>query len=71
MVQVFSTPLYYSRLAGTFAQPSNDECLAVEDELRSSTPISDGAAPPPSDDERRQGMMLWARTARLPIFLRH
>jgi len=67
---VFSTPLYFSRLTGTFIEPSNSECRA-EDE-HDSTSVSDSLLPPSDTaDEQRERMMLWATMERLPVFLRH
>jgi len=69
-MQVFTMPLYFSRQTGAFVELLNGECRA-EDE-HSSTDVKDNGLPASDDDdERRERMMLWARTERLPIFLRH
>jgi len=73
--QVFSTPLYFSRQTGTFVELTNIELHAEADE-HSWTRVKGASVDQraPSDaaaDEHRATMMLWARTERLPIFLRH
>jgi len=69
-VQVFTMPLYFSRQTGAFVELSSGECRA--EDKHSATDVNDTGLPASDDDdERRERMMLWATTERLPIFLRH
>jgi len=72
MVQVFSTPLCFSRQTATFVDRSNSE--DGHSRLWTADAVGHGVQHSPSDaatDEHREQMMLWARTERLPIFLRY
>ena len=74
-MQAFPQPLYYNRLTGTFQEVEDDR----QNTNNSSALASIGEAIPGSrhrhavfapGDEERERILEWAKTERLPLFLR-
>lgn len=75
--KVFSRPLYYNRLTGTFLDRPRDADDAGTDGVESkeratvTTTARHNQQPPyGATDEQRERMIKWAKDERLPIFFR-
>ena len=64
-IQVFSQPLYYNRLTGTFVEVEGSHNPLTGRLSLPETP------PYGATDEERERMLEWAREERLPFFLRY
>lgn len=73
-MQAFPQPLYYNRLTGTFqeveddGQKANSSALASIEEAIPGSRLRLAAFAP--GDEERERILEWAKTERLPLFLR-